>query len=110
MMAAHVKLDDRLSILREGDRLREWNSLDDQRICRVCERKFKGRQVEIRRFAGGRYKLYCPTLGCPSQPNQWFDPQAPVVSEIAEPDSWRASKQPAHRPERPTLQARCYRV
>ena len=63
VMNAHVKLDDRLSILREGDRFRKWNSLDDQRVCSVCERKFKGRQVEIRRFPGGRYKMYCPTLG-----------------------------------------------
>ena len=56
MMTAHFKLDDRLSILRAGDRFRKWNSLDDQRVCSVCERKFKGRQVEIRRFRGGRYK------------------------------------------------------
>ena len=110
MMTAHVKLDDRLSILREGDRFRKWNSLDDQRVCSVCERKFKGRQIEIRRFPGGRYKMYCPTLGCPSRPNQWFYPQTQVVSEIAEPDCWRAGKQPAHRQVRSTLQPRCYRL
>ena len=110
MMTAHVKLGDRLSILRAGDRFRKWNSLDDQRVCSVCERKFKGRQIEIRRFPGGRYKMYCPTLGCPSQPNQWFDPQAPVVSEIAEPDRWRARKQPARRQGRSKLQAHCYLV
>jgi hypothetical protein len=110
MMTRHVKLDDRLSILREGDRLRKWNSLDDQRVCRVCDRKFKGRQVEIRRSSGGRYKMYCPTLGCPSQPNQWFYPQAPVGSEIAEADYWRTAKQSAHRQVRSTLQAGCYSV
>jgi hypothetical protein len=110
MMTAHVKLDDRLSILRTGDRFRKWNSLDDQRVCSVCERKFKGRQVEIRRFAGGRYKMYCPTLGCPSPPNQWFYPQTLVVSEIGEPGCWRAGKQPAHRQVRSTLQPGCYRV
>ena len=109
-MTAHVKLDDRLSILRERDRFRKWTSIDDQRVCTVCERKFKGRQVEIWRFPGGRYKMYCPTLGCPSEPNQWFNPQAPVVSEIAEPDCWRAGKQPAHRQVRSTLRARRYRV
>ena len=110
MMTAHVKLDDRLSILRTGDRFRKWNSLDDQRVCNVCERKFKGRQVEIRRFAGGRYKMYCPTLGCPSRPNQWFYPQTLVVSEIGEPGYWRAAKQPAHRQVRSRLQPRSYRV
>jgi len=41
-MIAHVTLDDRLSILRAGDHFRRWNSLDDQRVCSVCERKFKG--------------------------------------------------------------------
>ena len=108
MMAAHVKLDDRLSILRAGDRFRKWNALDDRRVCSVCERKFKGRQVEIRRFPGGRYKMYCPTLGCSSQPNQWFYPHAPVVSEKAEPDCWRDGKQPVHRQVRSTLQPRGY--
>jgi hypothetical protein len=104
-MTANVTLDDRLSILRAGDRFRKWDSLDDYRICGVCERKFKGRQIEIRRFPGGRYKLYCPTLGCPSRPHQWLYPHAPGVSEIAEPDSWRTDKQPTHRPVGSTAQA-----
>jgi hypothetical protein len=104
-MIAHVKLGDRLSILRAGDRFRRWNSVDDLRVCNVCERKFKGRRVEIRRFAGGKYKLYCPTLGCPSGPHQWLYPRAPVVSKTAEPDSWRADKQPERYLEEPTPQA-----
>jgi hypothetical protein len=104
-MIAHVKLGDRLSILRAGDRFRRWNSVDDLRVCNVCERKFKGRQVEIRRFAGGKSKLYCPTLGCPSGPHQWLYPRAPVVSKTAEPDSWRADKQPERYLEEPTPQA-----
>jgi len=108
MMTAHVKLDDRLSILRDGDRSRKWKSLDDQRVCSVCERKFKGRQIEIRRFPGGRYKMYCPTLGCPSRPNEWFYPKTQVVSEITEPDRWHSGKQPIHRQARPTLQPRGY--
>jgi hypothetical protein len=49
----------------------------------VCERKFKGRQIEIRCFAGGRHKLYCPTLGCPSVPDQWCYPGASVVPKVA---------------------------
>ncbi len=78
-MIGHVKLDDRLSILCAG---------------------------EIWRFPGGRYKLYCPTLGCPSGPYQWLYPRAPVVSEIAEPDWWRAGTQPARCPAESTQQAR----
>src|SRR5262249_23334072 len=96
-MIAHVALDDRLWILRAGDSVRRWNSLDDQRVCSVCERKFKGRQVEIRSFGGGRYKLYCPTLGCPSTPHQWCYPGAPVVAKRAERNGWRAAKQPVRR-------------
>ncbi len=77
MMTAHVKLDDRLSILREGDRFRKWNSLDDQRVCSVCERKFKGRQIEIRRFPGGRYKMYL------SYPWMSFTAESMVLSASA---------------------------
>lgn len=108
-MIVHVTLDDRLSILRGGDRFRKWNSLDDQRVCRVCERKFKGRQVDIRRFTGGRYKLYCPTLGCTSGPHQWLYPGAAVVSKIDQPDWWDAGKQTARRVAA-TPQARRHRV
>jgi len=93
-MTANVKLDDRLLLLRAGDRFRRWKSLDDQRVCSVCERKFKGRQVEIRRFAGGRYELYCPTLGCPSGPHQWLYPRGAVVFEIAELGWSYAGKRP----------------
>ena len=98
-MTAHVKLDDRLSILRE----------EDQRVCNVCGRKFKGRQIEIRRFPRGRCKLYCPTLGCPSGPHQWLYPQTPVVSEMAK-CVWPVGKQPTHRQVESTLQARGQRV
>jgi hypothetical protein len=101
-MTANIKLEDRLSILRAADRFRKWNSLDDQRVCSVCERKFKGRQIEIRRFPGGRYKLFCPTLGCPSGPYQWLYPRASVVSKIAEPDWWRTGTQLARSPAEST--------
>jgi len=109
-MIAQVKLDDRLSILRAGDRSSRWNSLDDQRVCSVCERKFKGRQVEIRRFPAGRYKLYCPTLGCPSGPHQWLNPRGVVVSEIAEPARRHVGNQPKHRLVELAPQARGHRV
>src|SRR5438132_13904360 len=95
IMIAHVTLDDRLSILRAGDRFRKWKSLDDQRVCSLCERKFKGRQIEIQRLPGGRYKVHCPTLGCISAPHQWLYPRALVGSMITEPDWWRTGKQAA---------------
>src|SRR5262245_628688 len=70
-MIAHINLDDRLSILRVGDPFRSWSSLDDQRVCVLCGRKFKGRQVDIRRLPGGKFKLCCPKLGCLSAPYLW---------------------------------------
>jgi hypothetical protein len=94
-MNVHLKPEERLSVLRAEDQFRRWNSLDDQRVCSVCERKFKGRQVEIRRFPGGKYKLYCPTLGCPSGPHQWIYAGMPLFSEIVNGDWWQAKKRQA---------------
>src|SRR5207244_5102205 len=77
-MIAHINLDDRLSILRVGDPFRSWTSVDDQRVCVLCGRKFKGRQVDIRRLPGGKFKLCCPTLGCLSNPHHWRCTPPPV--------------------------------
>jgi hypothetical protein len=87
-MIAHINLDDRLSILRGSDPSRTWNSLDDQRVCVLCERKFKGRQVDIRRLPGGKFKLRCPTLGCLSEPHQWRYAKPPVRSGAVQ-NRWR---------------------
>ena len=89
-MNVHVSLDERLSILRAEDRFRTWASLDDRRSCTLCEKKFNGRQVEIRRFANGRYELHCPTEGCNSEPHQWVYPGKLLVSRVIERDWWRA--------------------
>jgi hypothetical protein len=83
-MIARINLDDRLSILRKGDPLRSWNSLDDQRICVLCGRKFKGRQVDIRRLPGGKLRLCCPTLGCLSTAHQWRYAKPAVPSDRVE--------------------------
>jgi hypothetical protein len=83
-MTAHINLDDRLSILRVGDPSGSWNSLDDQRLCVFCGRKFKGRQVDIRRLARGKLKLCCPTLGCLSTPQQWRYAKPAVPSDEVE--------------------------
>src|SRR5436190_20406578 len=109
-MIAHITLDDRLSILRAGDRFRKWKSLDDQRVCNVCERKFKGRQVEIRRFSSGKYTLHCPTLGCTSGPHQWLHPQALIGCGMAVQDWDRLRKEAVRRPAESMPQARRHRV
>src|SRR6476646_8506822 len=80
-MIAHLNLDDRLSILRAGDSFTSWHSLDDQRDCVLCGRKSKGRQVDIRRLPGGKFKLCCPPVGGLSTPHQWHYATLPVASD-----------------------------
>jgi hypothetical protein len=71
-MQKHFTPEQRLEILRAGDSERKWYSLDDQRVCVVCDRVFTGRQVDIRRDQRGRYLLHCPSGGCPSYVAHWF--------------------------------------
>jgi hypothetical protein len=71
-MKRHLTPEQRLDVLRKTDRLRKWSSLDDERVCVVCERIFSGRQIEIVRDQRGRYLLQCPTRGCPAYVAHWF--------------------------------------
>ena len=89
-MSAHLEPEDRLSILRTGDQFRTWKSLDDERVCILCEKKFSGHGVEIMRTGDGRYELHCPTEECNSGPHQWVYSGTPLISDIIEPDWWRA--------------------
>jgi hypothetical protein len=90
-MIAHLKLDDRLSILRAEDRIRTWRSLNDERLCLICKRKFNGRQVEIRRLRDRKYELHCPTEGCNSRPHLWIYPTTPLVSHVAKSSWWHSA-------------------
>jgi hypothetical protein len=87
-MVMHLKIDERLSILRAEDRMRTWSSLDDERLCIICKRKFNGRQVEIRRLSNRKYELHCPTKGCNSRPHPWIYPTTPLVSHVAKSGWW----------------------
>src|SRR6476646_8070989 len=78
VMIVHLKLDDRLLVLRAEDRFRKWRSLEDERLCIICKRKFNGRQVEIRRVANRKYELHCPTEGCNSRPHLWIYSATPL--------------------------------
>jgi hypothetical protein len=86
----HLPLDERLTILRSTDQFRNWNSLDDNRVCILCEKQFSGRQVGITRGRGGRYRLHCPTDGCKAGPEHWVYPGNPLVSQAAYQDWQRA--------------------
>ncbi len=110
-MMAHLKLDDRLSVLRAEDRVRNWASLDDERLCIICKRKFNGRQVEIRRLPKGKYELRCPSEGCNSRPHLWISSATPLVSHVVKSNWWRASgKKQERRAPVPALRAHGYRV
>src|ERR1043166_1464259 len=109
-MIAHINLDDRLSILRVGDPFRSWNSLDDQRVCVLCGRKFKGRQLDIRRLPGSKFKLCCPTLGGLSTRDQW--PATPAVCSDSIQEHWRHDlpNKAQHRAPQPLLRTQPCRV
>lgn len=86
----HLPLEERLALLRTADQFRHWSSLDDDRVCILCERKFNGRQVDISHGRGRRVRLHCPTDGCNAGPSQWVYPGNPLISETAYADWQRA--------------------
>jgi len=87
MKIAHsLRLDSarRLTLLRQLDPLRKWESLDDQRFCRCCHKFISGRQVEVISASRKPLRLVCPTTGCSSSVRDWAYP-----NEIAQPpDAW----------------------
>jgi hypothetical protein len=71
-MQMHLAPKERLEILRAADKHRKWYSLDDQRVCVMCDKAITGRQIQITRDQRGRYLLHCPTENCPSAARDWF--------------------------------------
>jgi hypothetical protein len=71
----------RLEILRQADTERKWYSLDDKRLCVICDRILTGREIDIRRDQRGRYLPACPTEGCPSYVGHWFYAEVPQAVE-----------------------------
>jgi hypothetical protein len=81
---------DRLGCLQSGDSFREWHSLDDQRVCILCDEIITGRLIKITETADRSHELRCPTRGCRGTPRDWVHPGNPLISEIAYQDWWRA--------------------
>ena len=71
-MNRHVPLDRKLEVLRQEDAHRKWYSLDDQRVCILCECQITGRVIDVWERPGGSFLLHCPTPGCGSTPRDWF--------------------------------------
>jgi hypothetical protein len=80
---------DKLSILQANDHFRDWRTLDDQRVCVLCDRKFTGHDVQVS-TAGDGIELHCPTVNCQSGVHQWVYPGNPLLSEQSEKDWWQA--------------------
>jgi hypothetical protein len=72
MMETHFPPEERLAILKAADSARKWYSLDDKRVCVICDRVFTGRQIDIQSDQAGHYFLACPTPSCPSNISHWF--------------------------------------
>ena len=75
----YIPMAERFDLLRDVDTRRRWKSLDDERVCLLCERKFAGRQVEFRRARSGQVELHCPTDGCNATAHEWVHPNDPRV-------------------------------
>jgi hypothetical protein len=69
-MSQEFDPQERLEILRAVDLERHWYSLDEKRVCVICEKIISGREIEIRGSAEN-YTLHCPTEGCPANFSHW---------------------------------------
>jgi hypothetical protein len=83
-MPKRPAVEDKLDSLRQGDAFRKWSSLDDKRVCAVCDKRISGRQVQVA-IVRGKARLSCPTEGCNGGPREWVYPGNPLTSK----KSWR---------------------
>lgn len=72
IMTIELLADEKLALLRATDSRRKWVSLDDQRVCVLCDRVITGRQIEVTRGLNGTCSVHCPTPDCPALPSDWF--------------------------------------
>jgi hypothetical protein len=73
--------EEKLALLRRGDPLRHWESLDDKRQCVLCECTFSGHQVRVVVGRGGHLALHCPSEDCNSTPHEWIRPGNPLLDD-----------------------------
>ena len=94
-MGKSVRLDEKLSALQAIDPLRRWYSLDDWRVCILCDKTITGRMIDVCKDRHGTYEVHCPTPGCPATARDWFyrRPTHPAPWEVT---PTRATT-PAHR-------------
>jgi len=71
-METQLPPEDKLALLRSLDSRRKWSSLDDERVCVLCNRAITGRQIRLCRDGSAAWTAHCPTEECPSVPGDWF--------------------------------------
>jgi hypothetical protein len=93
-MDSHLLPEEKLAILQAIDSRRKWHSLDDQRVCVLCDRTITGRRIDVTREPDGAYSVHCPTEGCQSVPSDWFyqgsacaTPKSPTL-RVSEASLW----------------------
>lgn len=89
VMNKHIALDEKLAVIQEADTFRKWFSLDDRRVCVLCDRVISGRMIDVWEDKRGVFHLHCPTPGCTATPRDWFhhgaiqDPTRNVIQSRA---------------------------
>jgi hypothetical protein len=94
----YFPMAERFEVLRQIDTRRRWKSLDDERVCLICARKFSGRHLEFRRNRSGQVELRCPTDGCNASMHEWVyvnDPRLAMVRDRRAPVLFALSRQTA---------------
>jgi hypothetical protein len=92
--------EDKLDLLRYLDEFHYWHSLDDERICKRCDRTIDGRQILVTELQGtrGKLRLQCPTAGCVSTPGDWAYANPVRVAELRRDFGAAATPERTHRP------------
>ncbi len=75
-----------LRLLRQQDAQRTWGSLDDERVCVLCGREFRGRDIRIA-IENGRATCHCPTRGCRGALSHFVFAGNPLVDQVTF-DDW----------------------
>jgi hypothetical protein len=72
---------DKLQLLQQLDKYRQWRSLDDKRYCITCGRVVTGRDIQVIGGTGevDPLRAVCPTKDCRSIPMDWVLPTNEVL-------------------------------
>jgi hypothetical protein len=89
-----MRADEKLTVLQKCDGFRKWYSMDDARICVLCDRFITGRQIRITRDRRGGHALHCPTSGCRSTPREWMYAGNSLLARGGDLGLWEKIKKP----------------